>query len=287
MKQGGKEFNLVYYRELKAGQLRMVFISEEIAKKGIMSIMNTLLTDPDISQRIYLAIVKGKMDEYIRNQLDNQENLDYFLYRMFKHYEDQGEMSIINLHEYKNKLYSPFGDPFLPIFKIDKESFTYDGTAFFKEDKLINTVDIMKDQLFQLIDNDFNLKNLTIPSLKVSIGQVRANVNTKLLPNLSAATFQVNVEGRLEEYRGDKNLSNANELDELYSEIESYLELETRKLIKIMQENKIDPVQIGSLTLHPFKKPMSKIEWMDHWEHMKIDVKYHLQIQVMQNVKSD
>lgn len=87
LKQGRKDFNLVYYRELKLGQLRMLFISEELAKKGILPLIDTLLTDPDISQRLYLVVIKGNFDDYIRNQVDKQENLDYFLYRMLKHYE--------------------------------------------------------------------------------------------------------------------------------------------------------------------------------------------------------
>ncbi len=268
LKQAGKDFNLIYYRELKVGQLRMVLINEKLAEKGIISLINTLLTDPDISQRLYLVIVKGNFEDYIKNQLDKQENLDYFLYRMLKHYEqrNQGEMSIVNLHQFKNKLYSPFVDPILPVFKVSKENFKYVGTAFFNDDKLITTVKSIDDQIFQLIDNDHYLKLLTIPELSVVIGQARSHVHMELNWNHSSVSIKVDVNGRIEEYRGNKNILDERELAALDKEIESYLEKQTIKLMKEIQTKKVDPFGIGSLTLTPFGKPLSEKRWTHHWE---------------------
>jgi spore germination protein len=87
LKQGGKTLNLRYYRDLKVGQLRMFLFHEELAKQGIIQLINTLLTDYDISQRMYLVIVKGNFDNNINRQAMKQENFDYYLYRMLRHYE--------------------------------------------------------------------------------------------------------------------------------------------------------------------------------------------------------
>lgn len=223
-KQGGKEFNLIYYRELKPGQLRVVVINEELAKKGILSLISTLLVDPDISQRLYLVISRGNFDEYMRNQLDKQENLDYFLYRMLKHYEssNQGEMSILNLHQFKNKLFSPYADPFLPVFEVNTNDFFYKGTALFRHDKLINTITLMDDQIFQLIDNDHYLKLFPIPSADVTLGHVRSDVDVVVDPHFQSVTLKVGLTGRIEEYRGNKNLHNRADLSKLHQDIEHY-----------------------------------------------------------------
>jgi spore germination protein len=216
----------------------LAMLSSIVLTKGVMPLINTLLTDPDVSQRLYLVIVKGNFEDYLKNQLDKQTNLDYFLYRMFKHYEkrSQGEMTVVNLHEFKNKLYSPFSDPFLPVFKVNKENFTYEGTAFFSDDKLIATVKHMDDQIFQLIDNDYYLKFLTIPALSTTIGQVRSNVHMELNRNYSSISIKIDLNGRIEEYRGDKNLLDYDELAGLNKEIESYLEKQTMGLMKDMQK---------------------------------------------------
>ncbi|XID93777.1 Ger(x)C family spore germination protein [Paenibacillaceae bacterium WGS1546] len=280
LKQGRKDFNLIYYRELKAGQLRMILINEELAKKGIVSLINTLLTDPDISQRLYVVIVQGNFEDYLKNQLDKQENIDYFLYRMFKHYEqkNQGEMTIVNLHQFLKKLYSPYSDPILPVFKAGKDHFTYEGTALFRDDKMIATVRNMDDQVMQLIDNDHYLKLLSIPSLSVALGHVRSKVHIELNRNKSTISITTDLIGILEEYRGDKYLGDHKELAILNREIESYLEKQTKEMLEKMQKWKVDPLQLGTLTLKPFMKPISEKEWSSDWEAMKIDVNFRVQL---------
>jgi spore germination protein len=287
LKQGGKEFNLKYYRELKTGQTRILLINEELAKEGIIPLINTMLTDPEISQRLYLVIVKGNFEDYLKNQLDKQKSLDYFLYGMFKHYEGthQGEITVVNLHQFMKKLYSPFSDPIAPVFKASEENFTYEGTAFFSHDKLMATVKNMDDQIFQLIDNDYYLKLLPIPALSVTLDHVRSKVHMKLNREHSAISIKVDLTGRIGEYRGDKNILDQDELANLNKEIESYLEKQTTELLKKMQQWKVDPLEIGTLSLTPFTKPISEKEWVRYWEQMKVNVDYRLHIQPLTNVK--
>ncbi|NHM33254.1 Ger(x)C family spore germination protein [Neobacillus terrae] len=286
LKQGGKDFNLKYYRELKSGQLRMVLINEELAKKGIMPIINTLLTDPDISQRLYLVIVKGNFDEYIKNQVKSQPNLDYFLYRMLRHYEKkkQGEMSIINLHQFKKLLYSPFSDPILPVFKAQQTNFIYHGTAIFKDDYLKGIAHGVDDQIFQLVNNDYYLKFLPIPKYSVVLGNIRSKVHKKMNENDSKLSIRIDVNGRIEEYRGAKDIQNSIELEKFNKEIETYLEKQTLDLFKNLQQLQADPFKIGTLTLGPISKPMSEKEWLKHWKTLKVNVDYNIKIHPLTSV---
>ncbi|WP_254611207.1 Ger(x)C family spore germination C-terminal domain-containing protein [Paenibacillus sp. JMULE4] len=281
LKQGEKEFNLIYYREIKSGQLRMVLINKNLAKKGILTLIDTLLNDPDISQRLYVAVVEGSFEDYIKGQISKQADLDFFLYRMFKHYEDrhQGEMSIVNLHEFKNRLYSPYTDPFLPVFKVGKDNFKYKGTAFFQEDKLVGSIDKLYDQIFQLISNDYYLKNLSIPDLAVSIGQVRSKTQIHFNKDFSAMSIQVNLQGRIKEYRGDKNMSITEDYLSLNEEIETFLEKHTIMFLNQLQKWNVDPIGVGKLTLRPFSRPISNKEWSSYWPRMKINVEYRIDFQ--------
>jgi spore germination protein len=288
LKEGGKDFNVNYYREVKSGQLRMVFIEEDLAKKGLLPIINTLFTDPEISQRLYVAIIKGRVEDYMKNQIKDPKSMPpYYLYRMFQHYEkkSQGEMSIVNLHQVMKKLYSPYSDPIMPVYKVNKKDFIYEGTAFFRGDKLQASVQKMDDQIFQLIDHDHYLKIFTIPELNVMLGQVRSNTYMEMDPTYTNLSIKVNLTGRIEEYKGDHDISNAKELEAVKQEIESYLEKQTTELLKKMQQWKVDPLQLGTLTLSPFSQPINEQVWMNHWEQLKIKVHYRLQIQPLTNVK--
>ncbi|MBW7455136.1 Ger(x)C family spore germination C-terminal domain-containing protein [Paenibacillus sepulcri] len=278
LKQGEKNFNLNYYRELKLGQLRMLFLNENYVKHNGTKPLRTSLMNPDVSPRIFPVIVRGKFEEYLNNQLPEQDNLDYFLYRMFKHYEiqHQGEMTIVNLHDYLKRYYSPSPYPVLPVFKAVPSSFTYDGTALFHGDTLMGTIHNEEDEIFQLIDNDHYLKQLPIPKLSLSLGNIRAETSMKISRDYSALSLQVRLEAKLEEYQKENNLFEQDGLSALEVEIESYLNTSTLNLLNKMQRWKVDPLQVGTHTITPFKKPMSSERWEVYWEHMKMNVDYQV-----------
>lgn len=287
LKQGGKDFNLAYYRELKTGQLRMVLIDEKLAKKGVLTLFNTMLMDPDISQRLYVVIIKGNFNDYINDQLEKQEDLDYFIYRLFKHYEkyNQGEMSIVNLHQFIKQYYQSLSYPIMPVFEADKDNFMYSGTAFFDHDKLKSTVTDMQEQIFQIMDNDHFLKLLPLPPLSVTLGRVRSNVNIKINPDKTAAKVNVYLNTRIEEYKGNKNVFAQKDLNTLTEKIESYMEKKTTALLKTMQQKKVDPLQIGYETVTPFSKQINNKMWIEKWKNMNIKVIYHVKLEPLSNTR--
>lgn len=286
LKEGMQGFNLKYYRELKVGQLRMLLISEEIATEGIIPLIDTILTDPDISKRVYLAIVKGDFDEYINSQLGVQEDMDYYLYRMFKHYDNQGKLTVVNLHQFMKALHTPAHSPVLPLFEASDENFQYQGTGIFKDDKLIETTNKMEELIYQLIDNDHFLKYFPIRELSFVLGHVTANVQVYMDKTYSELKLNVQLNGRLDEIAREHKFLTPHELSRIESEIESYLEKQTTEFIKKLQENKVDPLQFRKYTLRPFSKPLDEKEWSNRWELMEVKVDYDVNIQSLKNTKS-
>jgi spore germination protein len=288
LKLGSKDFNFKYYRELKNGQIRLLMIDQALAKKGIHSLINTLSLDPSITPRLYLVVTNGKVEDYINNQLEKQENLDFFIYRLFKHYEtnNEGVITVVNLHEFIKKLYLPYASPILPVFKVSKDDFTYEGTAIFQEDRLKTITKAKDEQVFQLFNHHHYAKLLSIPELSIGIGQVRSKQNWRIQPDRTSSKLTVDLYASIEEYHGDKDLSNPAEMTQLNKEITMRLESQTKELITKMQKWKVDPFQVGNHTLKPFSKPVSKQQWFYDWEHMKIDVAYRIHLLPLSSLKT-
>lgn len=288
LKEGVQKYNLNFYQEVKSGQMRMLLISDELAKEGIMSIINVILTDPDIPLRIYLVIVKGNFEKYLESQLDKDENFDYSFYRMLKHYDEknQGELTVINLHQFKHLLYTPYSDPFLPVFKIQEDGVNYEGTALFQDDKLVETISSLDDRIFQLINNDHYLSVLPISEFEVVLGHVRSKIIVDMDSSYSTMTYTVNIDTRIEEYRGEKQLFDPKELENMKKDIETYLEQQTHELFKKMQELKVDPLQLGVQTKRPFSKPMEEKKWIEMFEEMDIKIKFNINIDPLTDANS-
>ncbi|WP_409290435.1 Ger(x)C family spore germination C-terminal domain-containing protein [Peribacillus sp. SCS-37] len=281
LEQGRRSFNLKYYREIKLGQLRMLFINEKVAKNGIISLIDTILIDPDVSPRLYLVVLKGDFEAFIKNRMQRQKDLDYYLYRMFKHYEQghQGEISVTNIHEFMEKVYSPYSDPYIPVFKVNKENFNYEGTGFFENGKLKGGTDKNQDQFFQLLNKNHFLKNMVITPLDVSLGEVRSHVTTHVNLNDHTVSFKINYRGRIDEYRGTKDLDRQASVYELVGELERYMEEGNVSLLKKMQELKVDPLEVGGKTMSPASKPMPEEDWKKFWESAKIKVDCHFELE--------
>ncbi len=281
LEQGRRRFNLKYYREVKLGQLRMLFIDEKVARNGILPLIDMLLTDPDVSPRLYLVIFKGDFEAFIKSRMQQQKDLDYYLYRMFKHYEkgQQGEITVINIHEFMEKRYSPHSDPYIPVFKVDKDNFSYEGTGFFKNGKLKGGADQHQDQFFQLLNSHHFLKNMIITPFDISLGEVRSHVTTHINKNDHIVSFRIHYRGRIDEYQGTKDLNTLTNIYELVDEIEGYMEEGTVSLLKKFQKLKVDPLGIGGQTLTPTSKPMSEEEWIKFWKSAKIKVDCYFELE--------
>ena len=85
----------------------------------------------------------------------------------------------------------------------------------FHHDKLIGTVKNTEDQIIQLMNNNHYLKYLPIPTSSVTLGHVHSNVHMKLNQNYSSLSVKVNLNSRIEEYKGNKNILNHDELASL------------------------------------------------------------------------
>jgi spore germination protein len=281
LEQGRRSFNLKYYREIKLGQLRMLFIDEKVARNGIISLIDTLLTDPEVSPRLYLVVLKGDFEAFFKNRMQQQKDLDYYLYRMFKHYEkgQQGEITVTNIHEFMEKVYSPYSDPFIPVFKVDNDDFSYEGTGFFDNGKLKGETDKNEDQFFQLLNNYHFLKKMVITPLDVSLGEVHSRITTHVNLNEHAVSFKIHYRGRIDEYRGNKDLDRQASIYELVDELEGYMEEGNVSLLKKFQQMKVDPLEIGGQTLGPVTKPMSEEDWIKFWQSAKIKVDCYFELE--------
>ncbi|MFC4808640.1 Ger(x)C family spore germination C-terminal domain-containing protein [Paenibacillus sp. GCM10023250] len=287
LNEGIKGFNLTYYNELKAGQIRLLFVDEAYAKRGLTRLINTVLTDPNISQRLYLVITRGNFHEFLSKHLDEADNIDYYLYRMFKHYEKkkQGEITVVNLHQFMKMLYSQVSDPRLPVFRAKGEEFQYEGTAFFDRDRMVAEIRGKDDQINQLLYRDRFVRYLVLPDLSVTLGHIRAHTRKKLSPDLSSLLIDIDLKGRVDELDSLERIEDVFQYAALTQKIERYLKENVIRLLSQMQKLQIDPLQIGRMNARPFSKPITRETWDRHWSTMKINVNVRLHLESPTKVK--
>jgi spore germination protein len=277
-----------YYRELKSGQLHLLFISEELARKGIIDHINTLLLDQEIKTRLYMAVVRGDFVSYLQSQFDRQEGIDRFLYKMFRHYEKKGDLTIVDLHHFLVSYYSPYSDPVLPMFTIRQGQLIYAGTALFREDRLVKSIPIEEDFLFQILHRHrcFHT-NIPLPDRNIVLGSVFSTREIRFTDRYEHGIIKVLLRGIVEEYTGDKDLSRPEEAADMIRDLERYLEDRIYDRIRDWQQLSIDPAHIGRKTLSPFRQPFSGPEWKRHWRDLPVTVRVELELENLGWIKPE
>ncbi|MGM0865808.1 MAG: Ger(x)C family spore germination C-terminal domain-containing protein [Bacillota bacterium] len=237
LKDVKKKLNYQYFRDVKEGQLRLVFFNEDLAKdEGIREIINVLYMDPAISDRLFLGIVKG---DFI-NLLYQNELTDYFLFKEMKHNEKGGIMTVTNMHQYLKAVHSEFADPYIPYYSMEGEDLHYNGVALMKNHKIVQKLTLLESSLFEiLLDNKQYQDVIPLEKLQVSIGIVHNKL--KIIMNESNKTVDLKVvlNGIISEYQGERDLSNIKEQKKLKKEITNEIHKQTLGLLKSFQDQKM------------------------------------------------
>lgn len=281
MKEGRSLMDHKYYREMKSGQLRILAVSERLARNGIMDVINTMLLDPEISDRVYLAVVQGDMRNYLKNQLlQEQEQIDFYLYNMLSHYEKQKELTIANLHQFMESLYDPYADPIIPFFSVSKDEIVYQGTALFKDEVMKGVIHPPDDVFFQILSRKTSLqKTIPLPALDTTLGEVHSTRRIRFNDSFRKAQIEVQLRGRVEEHRGNRDFNDPSEAASWIRRMERQIEAEMERLIHRFQSLSVDPIPIGKHTLSLMRRPFGEEQWKKHWPHMQVNVRVHVNLE--------
>ncbi len=279
VKDGRTQLNDKYFREMKGGQLRTVIISKKVAQSDILPILNTLLLDPVISDRLTLAVMEGNFNDYVKKQIEEQqEPVDFFLYKMFAHYEKQGGITVTNLHDFMEAYYSPYSAPKVPLFRVKGDEFNYAGTAIFKKEKMIGEITSLDDMLFQMLSQKAKFyKTFPLPEQEIALGSL--GLKRKIWIRSGEVHIQLGLKGRVEEYRGGRNLNRPEEVEQLTRQLESYLGRKVTRLVEKLQQWGVDPLEVGERTLGPFSQPYSGEEWSKAWPVMRVHTDVQLKLE--------
>jgi spore germination protein len=251
-----------------------------------MQRLNAFLRVPEISGRLRLAVVRGDFESFLQSQINRQEGIDVYLYKMFKHYERQGDMAIVNAHLFLESYYSPYSDPILPMFTVEQNQLVYAGSALFQNDRLVKTIPVEDDHLFQTIAcaRRFH-SHIPLPEHNIVLGKMFSTRQIRFADRYHEGVVTVRLRGRVEEYTGDKDLSDPEQAASLTRELEQHLEERLRKQIREFQKLSIDPMQFGLRTLNLFRQPFSGSEWKRRWLELPVTVRVELALDNFGSVK--
>lgn len=279
-------------RKLYWSHADIVIVNEEIAKEGMIPVLDFVLRDPEVRSEMYILISKEKTarevllqdmlishtsSESIANMLDKQKNIN--------------EAPDVQIYNFLNDMLTD-GSVLPAIHLVDnmnKKTAAIAGTAIFKSDKLIGYLDVdeskyllfirnkVKNGLITLNENSSNaMDNITLEIFKSKTKVKPSYINNKLTMNIDIWTeVAIGEMATTEDFTSEKNSHKIKKdaADKIKSSIE--------KLVKnVQQKYDADIFDFGQIIKADKPKVWKQLEsdWDKNFKDLNINVNVTIKI---------
>lgn len=305
-------------KEINLSHCKIIVFSEELAVSGIGEEIFTLSNQVEIRPDSNIIISKSTAKEYIENSKPELENLvaKYYELNLFSQ-EYVGFTENISISNFFNKLNTTSIEPTailgngnklnlpssnnskdeldivageLPITEYKRESENL-GIAVFKDDKMVGELTAIETMLHLILTDNFESGIITLnhplkenSTIDIALySHKKTNIDAKLINGSPFATIEVFLNSRLLSVDKNSGDFDADEIKELESLINSYLENAILNyLYKTSKEFESDIDGIGQSLLTKFKnsKEWNNYNWPQNYKNT------FFKVHVNTNIKS-
>lgn len=148
---------------LAPGKTKVTIYGKQIAKKGILPLLDTQARDARINDNMYLAVSSTTAKEIL--YLDEEEldvNVGQYLYELIYDHSRDHNFPRETLQNFIRTYYASGQDNILPLFEISKSKPKLSGIAVFRGDKLVGELEVSEGIFINLINRSVKDQRLEI-----------------------------------------------------------------------------------------------------------------------------
>lgn len=261
---------------LVLGKIEIVLFGEQLAKKGISGLVDTLQRDASIGERLLLAVSREEAQSVLESKFENQGASNY-ISNLIHHNMLNRDLPRTNLHLFLYQYYSKGQDPYLPYIKRNDQTggVEIDGLALFDEKKVVGNITNEQLLFFKVLADQYTkgVYTLELPENKNSAG-IKSIASSRKLRIISLKPLKVevkvNIEGYIHEYTGKRITPEV--IKEVEQVFEEKMKNEINSLFTYFKELKIDPVGIGD-QIRSQSREFNIKDWRERIPELTIDVK--------------
>ncbi|WP_227937544.1 Ger(x)C family spore germination protein [Alkalihalobacillus deserti] len=271
---------------------KVIIINEQIAKEGLIPVMDTFQRGKDIRGYVWLCIAKGtEAKNVLQIKSDNISRIPAnYLNSLIENAEE--EAAKINFLTYNKEALSEEKDPVagvLSIEKIEKEPFErvkFSGGAVFQKDKLKGFLTERETRGYHFVTGEgpANQGVISLPSVlekgkfvTIEVRNVTSQIKPEVKGNQISFTIEVKQEGRIAEQQATGQFKDRKEQVDYFRKIEEEnkkrIEEEVNLVVKkAQQEFQTDIFGFGRALNKDYPDVWNNVK--DNWDERFADVPY-------------
>ncbi|MFC4024574.1 Ger(x)C family spore germination protein [Oceanobacillus longus] len=286
---------------LTPGQIRVEIYSKEIAQRGILPYISTLVRDSRVADTMYLAISNTHAKELLTKGQDAiTSTVGQYIEGILEKEIEENAIPNSSLYDFSRRETEIGQDPVLPIIDLVEDRPALTGLAVFRDDKLVDEVSLEDAYLIhQFLDTTKNTPlDITLPvepfekyiknsgeledpeNLYLRLTVLKGKNKTKItdFQNLNYKAT-INIETDLYELSEHIRIDNEEILNLLEKEVEKEITRQYDTLFAKLQELNTDPFGLG--TIYHSKKREGNFtteEWREKYPDVTMDFNVNVEI---------
>ncbi|MEP9409329.1 Ger(x)C family spore germination protein [Peribacillus frigoritolerans] len=275
------------------GQTRIFLFSEKIVHEiGMTELTDYLYREPQLGNRVILAIVEGKAKDVINTKPPNTNvNIGIYLSDLIIHQNETGNGPDTNLHLFLGNSLENGGDSYLPLLKLINNEVAVSGVALFHENKMVSKVGTRDMFVFKTLVQShrrgiykFKLKDKKKSDIVVESIRSGSSYEASDSERNPSITIKLKIKGQIKESMRSDNLTNRKMIKIIEKEMEADLTKQANRLIKDFQKKSLDPIGLKE-KYHAKNKKMT----YEHWKKIypKMDIKVKTKVDIIQTGVSE
>ncbi|WP_375088691.1 Ger(x)C family spore germination protein [Peribacillus sp. RS7] len=275
------------------GQTRIVLFSEKIVHEiGVTELTDYLYREPQLGNRVILAVVEGKVKDVINTKPPNTNvNVGIFLSDLINQQNETGNGPDTNLHLFLGNALEDGGDSYLPLIKLINNEVAVSGVALFHENKIVSKVRTRDMFVFKTFVQShrrgiykFKLKDKKKSDIVVESIRSSSSYEVSDSERNPSITIKLKIKGQIKESMRSENLTNRKMIKKIEQDMEDDLTRRANRLIKDFQKKNIDPIGLKE-KYHAKNKKMT----YEHWKKIypKMDIKVKTKVDIIQTGVSE
>lgn len=284
----GKNFMEKSGRELFWPHTIVIIIGEEMAKDGLLPVINWFIRDHEMRLKTWVLVTQGEASEIIEGNTGLEKIPANHLKQIIE--SDALSKSVtVNLMDVSNMIISQSSHPVIgKIVKNkssqdDEEEVLMKGAGVFRKDRLIGWLNPLETRGYLWIKDKVKSGIIIIPSpedpdklLSLEVVRSKGKIKPRLEMGVLKYTIEVDVHSYLGEQMSTEDLANPEMFTVLEDEQRQAVEKEIVALIhKAQEEYKLDILGLGEAAMREFPKEWNKVKerWDEEFPQAEIEVK--------------
>ncbi|MFS0862357.1 Ger(x)C family spore germination protein [Fredinandcohnia sp. 179-A 10B2 NHS] len=272
--------------QLFFGHLRIIVVSEEVAKDGLIRFNDYLRRNPEIRRTAWMVVSKGEAKKFMEVAPKLERVPTLYLSAMVENAVGLGKFPDDFIGLFWTKLQSKGQETFLPYLEIKKEdNIQISGLAYFVDDKMVGKTEPVEIGLFMAITGEkmggyevFVEVPDTDSKVLVRADKRKSSIKTSIRNGIPHFTIKIHYEALVDEGTLDVKINDPEILRKIEESGSKGVVEGTTKLIKKLQAEQSDIFGFGEYVRA--KQPNywnTKVKTKENWREIYKDITFDIQ----------